>query len=81
MPDMMVVQRRDYRLHAVEVIDRGRSGFIVTVHPPANRGQPWQVIPEFPGSTLGDTLNKAKAEIDVVMGPKRPPPPRGYARY
>jgi hypothetical protein len=30
--------------------------------------------------TLADTLNRAKAEIDAVMGPKPPPRVRGFTR-
>ena len=80
MPELLVVQTREYRLHRMEVFDRGKAGFTVLIHPPANRGQTREMVREHPAETLGEMLNRAKAEIDVVMGPKRPPPPRGYAR-
>jgi hypothetical protein len=80
MAGLVAVQVREYRLHRVEVEDRGKAGFTVTIHPPANRGKVRQVTPGAPGMTLADTLNQAKAEIDVVMGPKPPPRARPYAR-
>jgi hypothetical protein len=80
MPEFMVVQVREYRLHRMEVIDRGKAGFSVTIHPPANRGPSREVQRDEATLTLADTLNRAKAEIDAIMGPKRPPPARSYAR-
>ena len=71
MSALVAVQFRDYRLHKMEVQDRGKAGFTVIIHPPANRG--WQVREVTPDGTLAETLNKAKAEIDAVMGPKPPP--------
>lgn len=79
MPELLVVQTREYRLHRMEVFDRGKAGFTVLIHPPANRGETRE-MERAEAETLGEMLNRAKAEIDAVMGPKRPPPPRGYAR-
>jgi hypothetical protein len=75
MPGITVVQVRDYRLHQIEVNDRGKAGFSVMIHPPANRGVSREVTRDSTTVTLADTLNRAKAEIDAVMGPK--PVPRG----
>jgi hypothetical protein len=80
MPDFLVVQVREYRLHKMEVIDRGKAGFTVVIHPPANRGAPREVQRDGVTVTLADTLNRAKAEIDAVMGPKRPMQHRSFAR-
>jgi hypothetical protein len=80
MPKMQVVQMRDYRLHRMEVIDNGKAGFTVVIHPPANRGAPREVTRDSLTVTLADTLNRAKAEIDAVMGPKPPPRAGGYTR-
>lgn len=65
----IVVQEREYRLHRMEVHDRGRDDFTVTILPPPNRGAPREMV-RAGGETLGEMLNRAKAEIDVVMGPK-----------
>lgn len=73
MPGLVVVQVREYRLHRLEVLDRGKAGFSVMIHPPANRGASREVARESPAETLGEVLNRAKAEIDAVMGPKPPP--------
>jgi hypothetical protein len=80
MPALIAVQVREYRLHRMEVFDRGKAGFTIIIHPPANRGQPREVVPGVPNMTLADTLNQAKAEIDAVMGPKPPPRARPYHR-
>ena len=69
MGKFVVVQEREYRLHRMEVQDRGKDDFTVIIHPPANRGASRDMV-RAPGETLGDMLNRAKAEIDVVMGPK-----------
>ncbi|MDO9708315.1 hypothetical protein [Paracraurococcus lichenis] len=73
MPDLVVVQVREYRMHQLEVLDRGKAGFTVLIHPPANRGPTREVTRDATTPTLGDVLNRAKAEIDAVMGPKPPP--------
>jgi hypothetical protein len=80
MPNLMVVQVREYRLHRMEVVDNGKDGFSVVIRPPANRGVPREVTRDSLTVTLADTLNRAKAEIDAVMGPKPPPKLRGFAR-
>jgi hypothetical protein len=81
MPGLIAVQVREYRLHKMEVFDRGKAGFTVIIHPPANRGESREVQRGNPNMTLADTLNQAKAEIDAVMGPKPPPRvPRPYQR-
>jgi hypothetical protein len=73
----VVVQEREYRLHRLEVHDRGRDDFTVIIVPPPNRGEPREMV-RAAAETLGDMLNRAKAEIDAVMGPK--PPPRFQRR-
>jgi len=80
MAQLLVVQVREYRLHQMEVIDRGKAGFSVLVHPPANRGPSREVERDSTTVTLADTLNRAKAEIDAVMGPKRPAQGRQFSR-
>ncbi|MCO6418869.1 hypothetical protein JYK14_22290 [Siccirubricoccus sp. KC 17139] len=81
MPKLQVVQTREYRLHRLEVVDNGKAGFSVTIVPPPNRGQPREVTRDSLVVTLADALNRAKAEIDAVMGPKPPPRvrPGGYS--
>lgn len=78
MAKFVVVQERDYRLHRMEVHDRGRDGFSIFINPPPNRGQRRELARASETETLAEALNRAKAEIDVVMGPK--PPPR-FARH
>ena len=73
MAKLVVVQERDYRLHRMEVHDRGRAGFNIFINPPPNRGQRRELLPLSPQETLAEALNRAKAEIDAVMGPKPPP--------
>jgi len=80
MPKLQVVQVREYRLHRMEVIDNGKAGFTVLIHPPANRGVTREVTRDAVTVTLADTLNRAKAEIDAVMGPKPPPRAGGFGR-
>ena len=80
MPELVVVQVREYRLHRMEVMDRGKAGFSVVIHPPPNRGPSREVPRDSDTATLAETLNRAKAEIDAVMGPKRPPPQRFFNR-
>jgi hypothetical protein len=77
--DFLVVQQRDYRMHRIEVTDRGgKAGCTVVVHPPSPTGGAWEVPAEGAAVTLGERLNRAKALIDVVMGP-RPTPRRQHA--
>ena len=59
MPGITVVQVRDYRLHQIEVNDRGKAGFSVMIHPPANRGVSREVTRDATTVTLADTLNRA----------------------
>jgi len=80
MAHLTVIQMREYRLHRMEVVDNGKAGFSVVIHPPANRGVSREVTRDSLTVTLADTLNRAKAEIDAVMGPKPVPKPRGFAR-
>ncbi len=81
MTNLVVMQVREYRLHRMEVLDQGKAGFTVTIIPPANRGGvPREVTRDSTTVTLADTLNRAKAEIDAVMGPKPVMKPRGYGR-
>lgn len=81
MDKFVVHQVREYRLHRMEVLDQGKAGFTVTIVPPANRGGvPREMVRESPAETLGDMLNRAKAEIDVVMGPKPVMKMRGFGR-
>jgi hypothetical protein len=81
MSNFVVMQVREYRLHKMEVMDHGKAGFTVTIIPPANRGGvPREVTRDSTTVTLADVLNRAKAEIDVVMGPKPAFKPRGFGR-
>jgi len=74
MPGFVVVQQREYRKHLIEVTDRGKLGCAVVVRPPSASGEPWEV-PQDAGAagTLVERLNRAKALIDVVMGPRPAP--------
>jgi hypothetical protein len=81
MSNFVVMQVREYRLHKMEVMDHGKAGFTVTIIPPANRGGvPREVTRDSTTVTLADTLNRAKAEIDAVMGPKPVMKHRGFGR-
>ena len=77
---LVVVQFRDYRLHQLEVQDRGKAGYQVFIHPPANRGVSREVMQDGACTTLAELLNRAKAEIDAVMGPRPAPRVGGYGR-
>lgn len=70
MPAFLIVQQREYRRHQIEVIDRGRGGCDVLVYPPSSMGEPWEVPREDETVTLAERLNRAKARIDAVMGPR-----------
>jgi len=70
MPAFLVVQQREYRQHRIEIIDRGRAGCAVVVHPPSSQGEPWKVSREEPVPTLADQLNQVKTRIDAAMGPR-----------
>lgn len=81
MARLNVVQVREYRLHRMEVLDQGKAGFTVTIIPPPSRGGvPREVTRDATTVTMADTLNRAKAEIDAVMGPKPAMKSRGYGR-
>ncbi len=81
MGHLVVTQVREYRLHRMEVVDLGKAGFTVTIVPPANRGGvPREVTRDSTVVTLADALNRAKAEIDAVMGPKPAFKPRAFQR-
>jgi hypothetical protein len=69
MPGFLVVQQREYRKHQIELIDRGKEGCAVVVHPPPPMGEAWEVPREGAAVTLTERLNHAKARIDAVMGP------------
>jgi hypothetical protein len=78
VPGFVVVQQREYRKHLIEVTDRGKAGCAVVVRPASLSGEAWEVPQEAGVSaTLAERLNRAKALIDAVMGPR--PAPR--ARY
>ncbi len=72
MPAFLVVQQREYRQHQIEIIDRGKAGCAVVVHPPSSRGEPWKMSREEPAPTLAEQLNQVKARIDAAMGPRPP---------
>lgn len=82
MVRFVAVQVREYRLHQIEVTDHGKAGCTVLIHPPSRLGGTREVTRDATTVTMGDLLNRAKAEIDAVMGPKPRPPLRrgGYAR-
>jgi len=75
MPGFVVVQQREYRKHRIEVTDRGKAGCVVIVHPPSPKGEAWEVPQDDTTVLLAEQLNRAKALIDAVMGP-RPSPRR-----
>ncbi|TPG60504.1 hypothetical protein EAH89_03825 [Roseomonas nepalensis] len=83
MPRLTIVSTRDYRQHVLEIEERGNGSCSVVVHPPARLGRPRLVEPPAGSATLIEIVNKAKAEIDDVMGPKpvprRPMPRRRFA--
>jgi len=77
MARLTIVSTRDYRRHVLEIEERGNGTCSVVVYPPARLGRPRMVEPQVEKPLLIDLVNQAKAEIDVVMGPK--PPPRAFA--
>ena len=80
MARLNIVSTRDYRQHVLEIEERGNGSCSVVVHPPARLGRSRLVEPPAEATTLIELVNKAKAEIDVVMGPK-PVPRRPMARH
>jgi hypothetical protein len=76
VPGSVVVQQREYRKHLIEVTDRGKGGCAVVVRPAASAGEAWEVPHAGAAATLADRLNRAKALIDAVMGPR--PAPRAH---
>ncbi len=78
MSRLVAVSLQQYRLHDLEITDRGREGHVVLVRPPAGRGEPVELMPEDPKATLARTIGRAKTLIDAVMGPR--PPPRALPR-
>ena len=78
MPGFVVVQQREYRKHLIEVTDRGKGGCAVVVRPASSSAEAWEVPHEGAGAavTLAERLNRAKALIDAVMGPRPGPSPR-----
>ena len=79
MPDLVVMQQRDYRKHLIEVTDRGKAGCAGVVRP-ASRGEAWEVPHSGAAATLAERLNRAKALIDAVMGPRPAPRARPGVR-
>jgi hypothetical protein len=77
VPGFVVVQQREYRKHLIDVTDRGKAGCAVVVRPPSSMGEAWEV-PHQAGTavTLAERLNRAKALIDAVMGPRPARHPR-----
>jgi hypothetical protein len=77
VPGFVVVQQREYRKHLIEVTDRGKAGCAVVVRPASSSAEAWEVPQEAGVSaTLAERLNRAKALIDAVMGPR--PAPRAH---
>ncbi|MFT8245381.1 hypothetical protein [Roseomonas sp. BN140053] len=76
---LSVVQFRDYRRHQIELLDHGKAGCSVIIHPPRSMGAPREVTRDSTTVTLSDLVHRAKAEIDAVMGPK-PLPRMGFNR-
>jgi hypothetical protein len=70
VPGFVVVQQREYRKHLIEVTDRGKDGCAVVVRPAASTDEAWEVPHEGAAATLAERLNRAKALIDAVMGPR-----------
>ena len=73
MPDFLVVQRREYRKHRIEVTDRGKAGCAVVVRPPSPMDEAWEVPREGAAVTLAEQLTRAKVLIDAVTGPRPSP--------
>ena len=76
-PAFLVVQQREYRQHRIEVVDRGKACAVV-VRPPPSMGGAWEVPREGAAVTLAGMLDRAKAVIGAVMGPR--PPQRSQHR-
>ncbi|MCK8784344.1 hypothetical protein M0638_08130 [Roseomonas sp. NAR14] len=79
MGRITVVQFREYRQHQLELLDHGKAGYQVIIHPPARLGGPREVPRGQEPRTFAEMIQAAKEEIDVIMGP-RPPPRMGWSR-
>jgi len=78
MPRLVAVSMKPYRTYRLELQDAGGTNCSVVIHPPGGRGAPHEVVGE--GVTLGELINRAKAMVDAVLGPRPPMAARSAPR-
>ncbi|MCI0755682.1 hypothetical protein [Teichococcus vastitatis] len=72
MARFLVVSFQQYRTYHLELRDGGGAQCAVIIHPPADRGEAHEVPQDPEATTLVERIGRAKAMIDVILGPRPP---------